>query len=184
MIKHYNYLKERIYLLEKCDCIPIVDSSLNVKAIANYFWHLYSFGVDLMKLKNLLYLSYGYYLAIKNDILFNSHIEAWSYGIVIPQIYFEFVSEFGNDPITRYAIDYDGGKPFIPMIYDEFKMSFLNEIYKTFDKFTGIQLSNMTHDEDGPWYITWQKNKERSIIDNNLIKDYFFKKLRKSNEGS
>lgn len=183
-MKHYNYLRERIYLLENCDNIPMVDSPLNVKAISNHFWHLYSFGVDFMKLKNLVYLSYSYYLAIKNEILFNSYIEAWPYGVMIPSLYLEFVPEFGNDLITRYAIDYNGGRPFIPIIYDESKILFLNEIYKIFDKFTGIQLSNMTHDEDGPWYITWEKNKEKSIIGNDLIKDYFLKKLRKSNEGS
>lgn len=168
--------------MEKCDNIPIVDSPLNAKAIANYFLSISN--IDLMKLKNLLYQSYGYYLAIKDDILFNSYIEAWSYGPVIPSIYLEFVSEFGNDPITRFAVDYDGHKPFIPVIYDEIKIPFLNKIWELFNNFTGIQMSNITHDEDGPWNITWQKNKERSIIDNNLIKDYFVKKLRKNNERS
>lgn len=170
--------------MEKCDCIPIVDSPLNVKATANYFLSLSNFNLDLMKLKNLLYQSYGYYLAIKDDVLFNSYIEAWSYGVVIPSIYFEFVSDFGNDLITRFAVDYDGPKPFIPMIYDESKILFFNKIWEVFGELTRIQLSNMTHDEDGPWYITWQKNKERSIIDNNLIKDYFFRKLRKNDERS
>jgi len=179
-----NYLKERIYYLEKCDNIPIVDSPLNTKAVSNYFLSLSNFNIDLMQLKNLLFFSYGYYLAIKGDILFNSYIEAWEYGPIIPVIHYEFVSEFGNDKINRFAIDYNGPLPFIPFIYDKNKTSFFNKIWEVFGGFTGIQLSNMTHGNDTPWNITWTKFNKKSIINNDLIKEYYLKQLRKKNAGS
>src|SRR5690606_24176720 len=71
--------------------------------IANYFlWKAKKENIELtaMKLIKLVYVAYGWYLAFKDEKLFDERIEAWRYGPVIPSLYHEF-KRFRNDPIEK-----------------------------------------------------------------------------------
>ena len=43
-----------------------------------------------LKLQKLLYYLQGYYLAVFEKPLFDVEIEAWQYGPVVPNAYYEF----------------------------------------------------------------------------------------------
>ena len=79
--------------------------------IANYFlWRAWEEDINVtpMKLIKLIYIAYGWNLAINNERLFDEKILAWAYGPVIPSIYHEF-KRFANKPVNKdeYSTDYN-----------------------------------------------------------------------------
>ena len=59
-----------------------------------------------LKLIKLVYIAYGWVLAVLDKKLFNEGIEAWQHGPVIPSVYHEF-KDFGNRPINKMAMEID-----------------------------------------------------------------------------
>ena len=43
--------------------------------------------ISNLKLQKLLYYSQGCFLALRDEPLFDSPIEAWTYGPVVPEVY-------------------------------------------------------------------------------------------------
>jgi len=165
----------------------------SAKAIANEFLSMPQVrraGVSPMKLQKLVYFAHAWHLAIKNQPLINEHVEAWEYGPVIPSVYHEF-KRFGNEDITESAKEYDhiSNKMFEPSIEDftnednEETKALLDRIWEIYGPFSAIQLSNMTHTEDSPWYIAYNSPDFRRgmAIDNNVIADYFKHLLKSGN---
>lgn len=154
-------------------------SPYSPKAIANYFLNLAEENDgDLrpLKLQKLIYFAHGWYLAIYDKPLIDESVQAWKFGPVIPSIYHEF-KEFGRYPINRPALVLKGLKLVAPNVDDKSDKEFLDKIWEVFSGFTGVQLSNMTHEGDSPWHQTWFKDgaeSNKSIpIDDEKIKQYF-----------
>ena len=57
---------------------------------------------------------------------------------------------------------------------DERFIDVIDQVYKIYGSFTGIELSMLTHEKNSPWEITW--NSGKSIISNDLIA-YYYKKM-------
>ena len=53
-----------------------------------------------MQLMKLVYIAYGWYLAMHNARLFDDRIEAWKYGPVIPNLY-HATKHFGGNIIPH-----------------------------------------------------------------------------------
>jgi uncharacterized phage-associated protein len=124
-----------------------------------------------MKLIKLVYIAHGWYLALANEPLIEEPVEAWQYGPVIDSIYQEY-KMYGSKQIEEEIND----KDISDIARDNNVKTLLEKIWDIYGKFTGIQLSNLTHEENSPW---WQaiENSE-NIIDNEIIKEYYFAKRR------
>ncbi|WP_366513810.1 type II toxin-antitoxin system antitoxin SocA domain-containing protein [Planktotalea sp.] len=59
-----------------------------------------------MKLQKLVYIAYGWHLALSGKKLFTEEIEAWKHGPVVPSLYHEF-KHLRENPITSFATSYD-----------------------------------------------------------------------------
>jgi|ERR1035437_59633 uncharacterized phage-associated protein len=162
-------------------------------AISNYFIEKdisESQQVSPMKLQKMLYFSYGWYSAIKNDTLFKEHFQAWAYGPVVSEVYHE-VKKYGNNSITSLISNYFGDESDMfsfklntPKIKDdniEFK-AFLHEMWNIYSKHSAIALSEMTHIDGSPWKKTIENNNNKITvgieIEYDLIKSYFSEQLR------
>ncbi len=156
--------------------------------IANFFlWRAKKEGINItvMKLLKLVYIAYGWYLALKNDKLFDEEIRAWRYGPVVPSLYHEFKIT-GSDPIKGYAV----GRFFnyeedtlskIPMIEREDKdtISILNIVWREYKNKDGIELSRITHAAGSPWSLAYGDGEgENKIIKDEDIKLRAEKKIR------
>lgn len=131
----------------KSDGVKIVANELSVFDVANFFS-----SKEVMtnkKLQKLVYYAYAWYIALNNDdrnninnrLSENTIFEAWVHGPVCRRLW--------NSIPTNYGIvDRFDGK-ISPLITGELE-KFLNKIYKTFGKYTGDELEEMTHNED-PW---------------------------------
>lgn len=127
-------------------------------AIANYFLDkAKAEGKPLspMKLQKLIYFAHGWHLALYGGKpLLNEQVQAWDYGPVVPSVYHEF-KKFGSGRIEQYGTDFDFSKgeiitPRIPLD-DKQTLALLDKIWEVYGKYTGIQLSNLTHEHNSAW---------------------------------
>lgn len=134
-----------------------------------------------MKLLKLVYISKGWYLSLSGgQELFQEDVEAWKYGPVIRTVYEKF-SKYGRSNIQRLEGDmaYSGGRVLweVPEVENIYISNFLDRIWEVYKGFNGLQLSEMTHKENTPWDIAYNKlggkNKNNSPISNKLIKEHY-----------
>ena len=158
------------------------------KAVANYFLSLAKKegkALNPMQVQKLVYFAHGWYLAIFGQPLIKEDVQAWSWGPVIPSLYHAF-KKFGNGPIEEPASEsiFAGMKFQIkePSIEDmpnaaerERTKTFLDRVWQVYSHFTGIQLSNLTHQDDSPWKIALDqsRNARGTVIPSELIREYF-----------
>ena len=151
--------------------------------VANFFLEkAESENVPLSQLKliKLVYIAYGWYLALTREKLFNEHIEAWQHGPVIPSIYHEF-KDYGGQPINRLAYDLDLDtfeyvSPKIPA-HDERTKIILGKVWGAYKKFTGWSLRNKTHEDDSPWSRVYENGQRGIRLKDEDISEHFTKKI-------
>ena len=161
----------------------------NAAAVANAFFDIQAEDncdfpkIEPMKLQKLLYYSQAWWLAGANSELFSDDIEAWPWGPVVRNIYVQF-TEFGCEPIIeKRAIDLVCSGNNIsnyelrePDGVSENVRGYLERVWTTHKRFTGIQLSNATHAPGEPWTIVKQRYGSldgKPKIPNELIRDVF-----------
>lgn len=155
-------------------------------AVANYFIDKATAegkALDHLKLQKLTYVAHGWFLAVHGQPLLNEPVEAWKYGPVIPGLYQEF-KYCGNGPIRENGILYRGGRPTVPSIAydDEAARSVVDTVWERYKRYTGVQLSNVTHQPGTPWEQTWSEAPGRKglTIPNERIEQHFLELARRS----
>lgn len=165
----------------------------DAKAVANYFLDCAERSgqtLDPLKLQKLVYFAHGWCLALTGQPLIEDRVEAWAYGPVIRRLYGEF-KRFGDGAITERATEVTA-RPgatglhvvrFTPTIdacsqdADQARevRALLDRVWAVYGKFSGVQLSNMTHVADGPWQQTRSRNRgvRDPVIDDGEIRKYF-----------
>ncbi|MEL6469740.1 MAG: type II toxin-antitoxin system antitoxin SocA domain-containing protein [Cyanobacteria bacterium J06623_4] len=148
------------------------------KAVANFFLMMgRNEGVPItpLKLQKLIYFAHGWCLAIAKKPLIQESIEAWRYGPVIANLYYEF-REFGSHPITRPAKYTRDAETQIEA--DDFTVSLLKKVWDEYKAYGPLELSAMTHLPNTPWKVARHKiapEKFNVTISDELIKEDFLK---------
>lgn len=152
----------------------------NPLAIANYFIKKsLESGTEMtsMKLIKLVYISHGWYLALSGEPLLAEGIQAWKYGPVVSSVYQE-TKRYGTGQISTLLFDSEGN---YPMPTSSEICTFLDKIWQLYGRFTGLQLSALTHEAGTPWYMTWNElggnRRSSAIIGNDLIEEHYKSKL-------
>jgi uncharacterized phage-associated protein len=132
-----------------------------------------------LQLIKLVYIAHGWYLALTSKPLIRETPEAWKYGPVVPSLYQEF-KRFGNSPVTRRAgeFGFNVPPPELPEDGEDGGLHrFLQKIWKVYGKYTGAQLSTLTHQEGTPWHEVWYhrggKDRPAEEIPNDLIRQHY-----------
>lgn len=126
-------------------------------------------AVTPMQLMKLTYLAHAWMLGLAGRPLLNEPVEAWQYGPVLPSLY-QATKSYGSQPIDdvpAYAY---------PEEFTEDEKSIMTQVADLYGKFTGIQLSSMTHQPGTPWDQTWKKTGKSSPISNDLIEEFYREK--------
>lgn len=112
-------------------------------------------------------------LGIGDTPLIDENIQAWRYGPVIRSLYRDLKGYKGNTIPSLYHPAFEEGN------FEEETEVFLNTIWQYYGKYTGPQLSTITHEDGSPWDIIWNecggKYMRGAIIPNALIKDHYKK---------
>jgi uncharacterized phage-associated protein len=172
-------------------------------AVANYFFDLAKRDEKLadftpMKVLKLVYFAHGWNLGITGEPLIDEQIEAWDYGPVVRSLYSK-LRDFGNQPVTEYIREihfHDEGGFHWSFSHESMDAANLDPALITFSKklvestwhaykdMTGVQLSNLTHIDGGPWKKTVDqyggKPPNGTDIPTGMIIEYFKAQLRRN----
>lgn len=131
-------------------------------AVANAFIKRAKDGLinDLtpMKLQKMIYFAQGWYLAYYQENLIDDFFVRWKYGPVVTSLYHEF-KEYGAQPISGYGghiIEENGlyvhKRPIVNKD-DVDAWGVIDEIIRVYGKFSGVELSVMTHRQGSAWAL-------------------------------
>lgn len=116
-------------------------------------------GLTPMKLQKLLFYTQSWHLRERDLIpLMDDHFARWQYGPVIPSLYHELKS-YGSRPVTSLLSnlkpDVDDFVIVTPKIpeSDTYAHRLIDRIIKKYGKWSGTQLSNLSHEEGTAWAI-------------------------------
>lgn len=154
----------------------------DARAVANFFYdraQASGLPLTIMTLLKVLYFAHGWYLARYGHPLVAQPFEAWKYGPVNRVLYDQFKG-YGKKPIDKYSVSLDICKgEFAPTTY-HFPSDVESLLGSTFDyytKFHAFELSELTHERNGPWDQIWSKAQDRAVpgmvIPNDLILEWF-----------
>ena len=158
----------------------------DVRAIANWFIDRASRDgkeMTAMKLQKLAYIAHGWSLAF-DTVLVHETVEAWKWGPVFRTVYREF-SDFGAEPINRYATAFDGSKLMDHEIrIDDYAVpapeqtaEFLESVWSSYGNYSASELMNMTHREGTPWHQVLDENggvlPPYAVISDDRIQKYY-----------
>ncbi|MDP2009167.1 MAG: DUF4065 domain-containing protein [Phenylobacterium sp.] len=119
-----------------------------------------------MQLQKLVYIAHGWKLALAGAPLIRDEVQAWQYGPVIPRLY-NTVREFRDRPVS-------GPIPQDPNDYlDANEDMLIQQVYGIYGKFSGPQLSQLTHATGTPWETTYKPNSFGLGISNDKIQDHY-----------
>jgi uncharacterized phage-associated protein len=158
----------------------------NAVSVANYF---VSKSLDTgelltpMKILKLTYIAHGWNLAVFDRALLSEGVQAWKFGPVVPSVYRAF-KDYGSNSVTALGNDLFGCDE-----VDESVTPLLNRVWETYKKYSGTQLSSLTHQANTPWAQTVAPYKDKGelppnlVIPNDTIKAYY-KKLSHAGAGA
>ena len=128
--------------------------------------------LSIMSLLKLIYFAHGWNLEMRKAPLISNGIQAWQYGPVIPEVYRAFRSQ-GIDvrqPLASNAATVMPGDEIL-----------LEQIYAIYGVMSPFQLSDLTHEDGGPWHIATQLRGWYAPIPDDLIRAHFELKRAKAN---
>jgi len=129
-----------------------------------------------MQLQKLVYIGYGWVAACLDTKLFDAPIEAWKFGPVIGELFYEF-QRFGKKPITTLASTYDPESeettfPKLPYTDGKIQMV-LTQVWLIYSGLSGWALSNKTHEKGTPWKKHYKEGEDHVVIPHTTIQPYF-----------
>jgi uncharacterized phage-associated protein len=162
-----------------------IEMSYTPQHIANYVLdrgERDSVSISPMKLIKLVYIAYGWNLALTGNNLFDEKIQAWKHGPVIPSLYHEF-KHFGSNPITERSIRYDldSGDTIFPVVpKDDLDTNLiLDKVWASYSRFSGAALRAKTHEEDTPWSKVYRPEKFGIELDDEDIRTHYQQRINK-----
>lgn len=139
-------------------------------------------ALDPMRLLKLVYIAHGWYLAYRKRPLIADDVEAWTHGPVIPNLYHE-IKKFGARPVSEYYTETDMSTltTVIPVVNDD-TLPILREVWKAYRRFSGVQLSAMTHAPGTPWSQAYDPRVRHKVIPTPVIQQHYEERLQRSRE--
>lgn len=103
--------------------------------------HFIKKGVSPLKLQKLLFYAQVWFYAKTGKKLFVDNIEAWVLGPVVPSVWQQYRHMRRGDEINDRKADYSA------VLSDDIH-AHLDEIWRAYGKFTGVELVDITHAEN------------------------------------
>lgn len=145
----------------------------NALSVANYFIELAKKDNEELrplKLMKLVYIAYGYALALLNRSIIDyrfDKVEAWKFGPVIPSVYHSF-KIFGKNPITEKTTIFvktkDGYEIEEPMLHDKEARSICAFVWKKYGlEYSDNGLVTLMHGKGTPWGQVYEEGENNPI---------------------
>ncbi|MHC2020467.1 Panacea domain-containing protein [Methylobacterium sp. CM6247] len=124
-----------------------------------------------MWLQKMIYIAHGWNLAVNGEPLVAENPEAWDGGPVYRDIW-DHIRDHGIDPSTKLFTD-----PVSKEVYEADlsarEKSVVDHVWNKYRKYSGRDLSRMTHMPGTPWTEVYLNEGRDSAIPNHLIKQHY-----------
>ena len=128
--------------------------------------------IDPITLQRLMFFAHGWMLAIHKKPLHYGSWQAWKYGPILPQVYFN-LSYFRANPIPAVIQFAD-----VADLSDDAR-NIIDFVYKDYRPMGYQRLSDMARAKGSPWYKVKWGIFGRLVISNDKIQKYFSKMHQK-----
>lgn len=117
-----------------------------------------------IEVQKLLYFWHGWMLGIHGQPLHHGVWQAWRYGPVLPEVYFN-LNHYRGQPITSPIRTPSE-------LFTSEESNIMNVVYgyRSLGTFT---LVGIAHSRGGPWDRVWHGQGDSGLIDNETIRSYF-----------
>lgn len=153
-------------------------------SVANFFLeHASQEGraITPMQLLKLVYVAHGWYLGYTGQPLINEQVQAWRHGPVIKSLY-DRIRNYGSGAVAGLISEGPFGG--LPQPVGAEARPLLEGVWRNYARFSGIELSQMTHLPNTPWSIAWHdqggKHMYFAPISNELIRQHYAEKIQES----
>lgn len=153
--------------------------------IANYFLERATQearAITPMQLNKLVYLAHGWNLGYTGKPLISETVKAWRYGPIIVSVY-KKTKRFGSGGVLGLISSGHWFSQEQNIEADDLPL--LDKVWTNYARFSGLELSHITHTEDSPWAMAWRQvagNKtavQETDIDNALIASFYREQIQK-----
>lgn len=139
-------------------------------------------SLSILKLQKLLYYVQAWHLAFDRGPLFAGKFQAWIHGPVNREVYDRFKDSHSLfSTVSRQSIHMNFDANALPVE----ARGHIDEILEAYGQFSGVQLENITHEED-PWLRARGslKSFERceTEISEGLMQDFYARLLKEASE--
>jgi uncharacterized phage-associated protein len=132
-----------------------------------------------MQLLKLVYIAHGWFLGYFKKPLICERVQAWRYGPVIKSLY-DGLKHYGSGavraPLPISSLPWQKENAL-----DIETQGLLDSVWNSYSRFSGVQLSTMTHQQGTPWYQAWHEQGGHSQyfapIDDSLIRRHYEQKI-------
>jgi uncharacterized phage-associated protein len=131
--------------------------------------------ISNLKIQKLLYYAQGYHVALHGVArpLFTDRLYAWKHGPVVKNVYNHYASyKSGALPQAKFVTAMEPNT-----------REFLNEIYRTYGKYSAWALREMTHRE-APWLKNYNSDELDIEIPLSDLHSFFSKYVKKETRKS
>ncbi len=119
-----------------------------------------------MQLQKMVYIAHGFNLALRDTKLYYEDTRAWNFGPVVPELYKE-LQKYGSSEVTE-KIESDN----LNDKFDKGSSAIIQAVYNNYKQYSGMQLSDLTHQDGTPWRETWGYNQYGVIPADDIYKFY------------
>lgn len=121
-----------------------------------------------LRVNKFLYFAQAWSLVRRGKRLFDSQIQAWQYGPVVPEVYQAF------KPCGRERISSTSGE-YSPDLFDNEELELLIDVFREYGKYSSPALVGFTHEKGTPWERVYDPDKRETEISDESLREYFFK---------
>ncbi|CAC9555079.1 hypothetical protein [uncultured Gammaproteobacteria bacterium] len=118
-----------------------------------------------MQLQKMVYIAHGFNLALRGIKLYYEDTRAWDFGPVVPELYEELRKYGSNNVKDKIATSSDED-------LDDDSLEIVKAVYDHYKEYSGMQLSDLTHQDNTPWSKSWKSNKYGVIPADDICKFY------------
>lgn len=122
-----------------------------------------------MQLVKLTYIAHGFSLGLFKRPLIAESIQAWKYGPVVPSLY-RRLKKYGRDPVAE-PIKSSMFRSHETLSADDCDL--VDQVYQKYGRFSGPQLSHLTHRPGTPWAETYEPGIYGNDMDDALIRIHY-----------
>lgn len=109
----------------------------------------------------------------------NERPEAWDYGPVFESLYHE-LKGFGRSDVDTYLEEMNPQtgqrEPIMPARSNTEFWGLLEQVWDRYGHFSGLELSDLTHESGGPWEKARQNR--NGWLEDETVRDYYREKLQ------